>query len=183
VWAPFKMKKTAEKHRQKRRFKIGKIKRNRRSSLRYFVFILGKSLSTGVTKCRKTPMSAIQPHNQRHGRCPRVPRHRCPATRPVGLRQMMAVRTLALGGGVGRGGVGGRCCWVGGVHEARGQGGQSHRQRACRAEGAQQHQSCPSMRLARRPTRGGGALVACPQQQQGAEKGGCFTRFGALWGV
>ena len=33
--------------------------------------------------------------------------------RRVGLRLMTAVRPLALGGGVGRWGVGGRCCWVG----------------------------------------------------------------------
>ena len=60
----------------------------------------------------------------------------------------------------------------GGVHEARGQGGQGHRQRVCRAEGAQQHQSCPSTRLARLPTRGAGALDALLAEKGYDEKMG-----------
>ena len=41
--------------------------------------------------------------------------------RRVSLRLMTAVRPLASGGGVGRWGVGGRCCWVGECtkHEAK----------------------------------------------------------------
>ena len=68
VWGPFKMKKTAEKHRQKRRFKIGKIKRNRRSSLRYFVdhnflriFFYARVYNMNVgAAVKKTALKAMQ---------------------------------------------------------------------------------------------------------------------------
>ena len=77
-----------------------------------------KSVNWGI-KCRKTAGSAAQPHNQRHGCCPGVPRHRSPAMRRVGLRLVTAVRPLAFGGGVGRWEWGGAAAGWGSARSTR----------------------------------------------------------------
>ena len=89
---------------------------------------------------------------------------------------------LGFGGWGGEVGSGGALLLGGGVHEARGQGGQSHHQRVCRAEGAQQHQSCPSTRLARLPTRGAGALDALLAAAAGGLRRGLFHPSGGAVG-